>query len=61
MEIESFFDRETVLPKEEKEEYLRQGCKFSGRCPEVMEICKQKVPEDISFDDVIVKCHLYHK
>ena len=46
---------------EEKEEYLRQGCKFSGRCPEVMEICKQKVPEDISFDDVVVKCHLYHK
>ena len=46
---------------EEKEEYLRKGCKFSGRCPEVMEICKQQVPEDTSLDGTVVKCHLYQK
>ncbi len=46
---------------EEREEYLRKGCKFSGRCPEVMEICKQKVPDDTSLDGTVVKCHLYQK
>jgi len=43
----------------EQEEYLRKGCKFAGRCPVVMEICKDVAPEDISIDGVLVKCHLY--
>ena len=43
----------------EHEEYLRKGCKFAGRCPEVMEICKDVVPENIDIDGVQVKCHLY--
>ena len=43
----------------EHEEYLRQGCKFAGRCPRVMEKCKSIVPEDIQVDGVLVKCHLY--
>jgi len=46
---------------EEKEEYLRKGCKFSGRCPEVQNICKQQIPEDISLNGTVVKCHLYQK
>lgn len=46
---------------EEREEYLRKGCKFSGRCPEVMDICKQKEPEDVSVDGEVVKCHLYQR
>lgn len=46
---------------EEKEEYLRSGCKFAGRCPEVQEICKQKAPEDVSVNGVVVKCHKYIK
>lgn len=46
---------------EEREEYLRKGCKFSGRCPEVINICKQKVPEDVSVDGEVVKCHLYQR
>lgn len=47
------------LNETEEEEYLRQGCKFAGRCPAVMEICKQVVPPDITVGNVQVKCHLY--
>jgi peptide/nickel transport system ATP-binding protein len=47
------------LSELEHEEYLRQGCKFAGRCPAVMEICKGIVPADIPVDEVLVKCHLY--
>ncbi len=48
-----------TLAELETEEYLRQGCKFAGRCPDVMEICKGVVPADLAIDDVLVKCHLY--
>lgn len=48
-----------TLSEFEYEEYLRQGCKFAGRCPEVMDICKGVIPADIAIDDVLVKCHKY--
>src|SRR5215212_5321992 len=48
-----------TLSESEQDEYLRQGCKFAGRCPDVMEICKGVVPADINVDGVLVKCHLY--
>ncbi len=48
-----------TLSESEHEEYLRQGCKFAGRCPDVMEICKGVVPTDIYIDDVLVQCHKY--
>lgn len=41
----------------EHEEYLRTGCKFAGRCPVVMDICKCEVPKDVVVDGVQVKCH----
>jgi peptide/nickel transport system ATP-binding protein len=47
------------LNETEEEEYLRQGCKFAGRCPAVMDICKREVPADIPVGNVLVKCHLY--
>jgi peptide/nickel transport system ATP-binding protein len=47
------------LSELELEEYLRQGCKFAGRCPEVTENCKGEAPTDIYFGDVMVKCHKY--
>ena len=47
------------LSELEHEEYLRAGCRFAGRCPLVMELCKQEVPADVYVDDVLVKCHLY--
>jgi peptide/nickel transport system ATP-binding protein len=47
------------LSDTEYEEYLREGCRFAGRCPDVMEKCKDEVPEDVYVDDVLVKCHKY--
>jgi peptide/nickel transport system ATP-binding protein len=48
-----------TLAELEQQEYLRQGCRFAGRCPDVMDICKRVVPADIRVDDVLVKCHKY--
>lgn len=45
----------------EHEEYLREGCKFAGRCPRAMDICKREAPEDIHVDGILVKCHLYRR
>jgi len=47
------------LSELEQEEYLRRGCRFAGRCPDVMEVCRGVVPADILVDGVQVKCHLY--
>ncbi len=44
----------------EHEEYLRKGCRFAGRCPHVMDVCKRKAPADIHVDNVLVKCYLYN-
>ena len=43
----------------EVKEFARVGCKFAGRCPEVMDICRQKDPKDIEIDERIVKCYRY--
>jgi peptide/nickel transport system ATP-binding protein len=48
-----------TLMELEQDEYLRVGCKFAGRCPMVMEICKGTVPPEVDVDGVLVKCHLY--
>jgi len=48
-----------TLAELEQEEYLRKGCRFAGRCPLVMDICKDVVPADTYVDDVLVKCHKY--
>lgn len=47
------------LNETEQDEYLKQGCRFAGRCPMVMDVCKHVVPADIRVEDVLVKCHLY--
>jgi peptide/nickel transport system ATP-binding protein len=47
------------LNETEHEEYLKKGCRFAGRCPLVMDICKQVVPADIQVNNALVKCHLY--
>ena len=43
----------------EHEEYLRAGCKFAGRCPSAVEVCRCEVPTDTWVEDVLVKCHKY--
>ena len=50
---------EISLSDLEHEEYQRQGCRFAGRCPQVMERCRREVPAEISVNGVLVKCHLY--
>ncbi len=47
------------LSETEQSEYLRQGCKFSGRCPKAMEICKRESPPYFDVGGVKVKCFLY--
>ncbi len=47
------------LTELEQEEYLRQGCRFAGRCPVVMDVCKQQAPADIRIGDLLVRCHKY--
>jgi peptide/nickel transport system ATP-binding protein len=48
-----------ALARPETEEYLQAGCKFAGRCPFVMHICRQVVPNDVITEGRMVKCHLY--
>jgi len=43
----------------EVKEYDRVGCKFAGRCPQVMDICRQIDPPDVQIEQRIVKCYLY--
>jgi peptide/nickel transport system ATP-binding protein len=47
------------LSELEHEEYLRQGCKFAGRCPDAMDICKSEEPKDVYIGNVFIKCHKY--
>ena len=47
------------LTELEHEEYLRQGCKFAGRCPYAIDICMSTEPKDVYVGNVFVKCHLY--
>jgi peptide/nickel transport system ATP-binding protein len=41
------------------ERSVHTGCKFAGRCPAVMDICRRKVPPDIVHKGRMVKCFLY--
>ncbi|HEX5944569.1 MAG TPA: ABC transporter ATP-binding protein [Anaerolineales bacterium] len=43
----------------EVKEYGRVGCKFAGRCPHVMAICREVDPPDVQVERRIVKCYLY--
>lgn len=43
----------------EVKEYAQAGCKFAGRCPHVMDVCKKSNPPDIEVEGRSVKCYLY--
>jgi peptide/nickel transport system ATP-binding protein len=43
----------------EVKEYGRVGCKFAGRCPQVMDICREVDPPDVQVERRMVKCYLY--
>ena len=51
--------RHISLGTTEVKEYGRVGCKFAGRCPHVMEICRQVDPPDVQVERRTVKCYLY--
>ena len=38
---------------------MRQGCRFAGRCPMVMDVCRTTRPPDVLVDGAQVSCHLY--
>lgn len=48
-----------TLGATEVKEYGRVGCKFAGRCPHVMDICRQVDPPDVQIGQRTVKCYLY--
>ena len=48
-----------ILSDLEQEEYLQQGCRFAGRCPHVMPVCRQAEPPDLQVNGTLVKCYLY--
>jgi len=50
---------EIKLSDTETDEYLRQGCRFAGRCPHVMDICRTTAPPDVVVEGAHVSCHLY--
>lgn len=47
------------LSDTEQDEYLQQGCRFAGRCPFVMDVCRGQTPPDYNVEGALVKCHLY--
>jgi peptide/nickel transport system ATP-binding protein len=49
------------LSTQEVKEYNQTGCKFAGRCPRVMDVCRQADPPDVESDGRTVKCYLYKK
>jgi len=51
--------KQITLGATEVKEYGRVGCKFAGRCPQVMDICRQVDPPDVQVDQRTVKCFLY--
>ncbi len=48
-----------ALGTTEVKEYGRIGCKFAGRCPHVMDVCRKHDPPDIQVGQQTVKCYLY--
>ncbi len=38
-----------------------KGCKFSTRCPECMDICREVHPKLKNYDGHLIRCHIYSK
>jgi oligopeptide/dipeptide ABC transporter ATP-binding protein len=53
------WDKRANLAELDTVGYTRVGCRFAGRCPAVMDICRQKVPPDFKPQGRTVKCFLY--
>jgi peptide/nickel transport system ATP-binding protein len=53
------WEKHIDLGTTEVKEYGRVGCKFAGRCPRVMDICRKVDPPDVQVGRQTVKCYLY--
>jgi peptide/nickel transport system ATP-binding protein len=53
------FKDDIALGSLEISEYAQTGCKFAGRCPREMPLCKGTEPPEVVIDGRSVKCHLY--
>ena len=51
--------RSAGLSVADVEEYKLTSCRFAGRCPHVMDICRQQTPGVHQVADRAVKCFLY--
>ncbi len=58
-DLERRWKTKIQLAESDTEEYLRTGCKFAGRCPQVMDLCKRVAPPEVAVDGVLTKCHLW--
>lgn len=58
---EKRWSEKIALSDIEHEEYLREGCKFAGRCPAASERCKTEVPQEVFVNGVMVRCHKYER
>ena len=47
------------LSDAESEDFQRTGCKFAGRCPFVMDVCRTEFPPEYQRGEVGVHCYLY--
>ncbi len=56
---DKMWTEEVSLSVLESDEYSQTGCKFAGRCPAVMDICRKKVPPNLIHEGRMVKCFLY--
>lgn len=57
--VKEAWAKHITLGATEVKEYGQVGCKFAGRCPHVMEICRQVDPPDVQINNRIAKCFLY--
>jgi oligopeptide/dipeptide ABC transporter ATP-binding protein len=52
--------QDIISMDEDTSDASRQGCKFAGRCPHVMSICKESPPPLYVVDDArVAACYLY--
>lgn len=58
-DVDTKWETEIKLSAMEVKEYAKLGCKFSDRCPHVMDRCQDIEPEKICVDERVVMCHLY--
>lgn len=54
------WEEDITLSDMESKEFARKGCKFAGRCPKVMDICRNTDPANAAVGSRLVRCHLFN-